>query len=155
MSEVNEQDLITGKINSLIAALELEVSLETEVEGDTLHFNLVGPDHGYFLNHKAEPIKNLSFLMQSVLERSFPDSKTRVKMDAESYLRTKESELHTLAFNAADALKQVGDEISLDPLNPYDRRIVHMALADKPHLDTQSMGEGHFKKVVIRYKESE
>ena len=146
-----ERDLVEEKLKALFQALELDVDLETEVEADTLYFNVTGADHNLFLHNRAEVIKQLSFLMQTYLDQSFPDAGIRLKMDAANHLRNKEREIQDMALNASEQLKAGGDEISLEPLNAYDRRLVHIALQENPKLQTESVGDGHLKRVVIRY----
>jgi spoIIIJ-associated protein len=73
-----------------------------------------------------------------------------VKLDAEGELRGKDDELTILARQVCDSLTQVGQERRLEALNPYDRRIIHMVVGERPEFETESLGSGHFKNMIIR-----
>jgi len=147
-----EKDLVEAKVGGLLAALGWDLSLEPDVTDDAqIYFNITGKDHHYFLANKGEVVKSLGLVVQACLEKQFEGTNVKVKPDANSHFREREGELLQIAQEAAEKLSKPGDEIVLEPMNPYDRRLIHLALQDNPNLKTESRGEGHFKKVLIRY----
>ncbi len=146
-----ERNLVEEKVKSLLKAVALDVNLETEVEGARLYFNVSGPDTRYFLRNKEEVLRNISLLLHSFHQKAFPKSEIEIKFDANHSLKEREKEVRAMAFSAGEQLVEEGDEILLNPLNPYERRIVHIALKGREEFRTESVGEGHYKKVRIRY----
>lgn len=139
------------RLSELIGALKMNVSLgEGEVHGGTAYFNLTGDDTDYFLANKAEPLKNMAYLMQTWHDHVYGETGLNVKVDADGELRRKEEALTKMAMEACEQLKEVGQETKLEPLNPYDRRVVHIVLRQRPEFDSESVGHGHFKSMVIR-----
>ena len=139
------------QLKSLLRAVELDVELEVEVDGNKLYFNVFGPDARYFLRNKEEILKGASFLLQTLHDKVFPDKDIEIRFDANRTLIQKETEMKGIAETAAAKLMGPGDEIILDPLNPYERRLVHIALKEKPNLQTESIGEGHYKRIKVCY----
>ena len=146
-----EKAEIEARLQAFIGVLELEVEVEGEVlDEETLYFNIHGAEQSYFLGNKTENLRSLGLLMQTYLENRFPESEAKVKLDAAGFLRRKEEELRSIALEVAESLREIGDEEILDPMNPYDRRIVHLTLRNLTHLKTESIGEGHYKRMIIR-----
>lgn len=145
---------IEDKLLAFAEALELDVELETEQpDEETLYFNFDGEDADLFLHNKTEHLRSLGSLLQNWLEIKHNDTSIKIKLDARHNLRDRETSLRDMAVEAASSLEKVGDEVTLDTMNPYDRRLVHMALSDRNDLQTMSRGEGHFKRMVIRLVE--
>ena len=145
-----EQVYFEEKLLGLVAALGMEASVDTKADGAIIYFNLSGRDEEFFLEQKAEPLRSMSILMQTLFDKRNPDSEIQLKVDACRHLREKEDGLRQMAFNACEQLTEPGQEVKLEPLNPYDRRIVHMALQDNTQIETHSVGNGHFKQLVVR-----
>lgn len=153
MSNMSQaMEAIEEKARSLVEALSYDVSLETQVDGDKIYLNVVGEDSDYFLTNRGEALKNVSFLLKMFQDKAFADLDLDIKFDADSYLADKEDELRSMALAAREDLATAGDEVTLEPLNPYDRRIVHMTLAEFDDVDTESLGEGHYKRLLVRKK---
>ncbi len=142
---------LKAKLTEMIGALGLEIAISSaKAEGDTAYFNLNGKDSAYLLEHHAEPIKSMALLLQTWLDHAHGAAGRVVKLDAEGELRGKDDELTILARQVCDSLTQVGQERRLEALNPYDRRIVHMVVGERPEFETESLGSGHFKNMIIR-----
>ena len=149
-NSMKENETIEAKVKSFLDAVGLDVSLETLLEEEVLYFNVKGPDENYFLNNKGDILKGISYIFQDYKEKHFPKSDLSIKFDAANFLKSRETELLAMADEAVTRLAQPGDEVALEPLNPYERRIVHMALEKRPELKTESRGDGYFKRLVIR-----
>ncbi len=145
-----ERASVEQTLKDLLRALELDVDLECEEEEGRLYFNVSGPDARVF-QRREDNLKSVSLILQTYLEKKHPESDLEIRFDANRSMRDREKELRAMAFAAADDLKAEGDEVMLDSLNPYERRIVHMTLQGIEHVDTSSVGEGHYKRLCVRY----
>lgn len=144
-------DALNEKVSGLVSALSLDVTLEDGKDHEgTAYFNLTGADTGYFLNNKAEPVKSMAFLLQSWHDHVYGETGVNVKVDADGELHKREQELQAMAKEAIEAIDESGGEFKIDPLNPYDRRVVHMILNRKGGYVSESVGHGHFKSMIIR-----
>ncbi len=142
---------LNAKLAEMIGALDLEIQISAaKADGETAYFNLNGKDSAYLLEHHAEPVKSMALLLQTWLDHAHGATGMVVKLDAEGELRSKDDELSDLARQACDSLTEVGQERRLEAMNPYDRRIVHMVVGERPEFETESLGHGHFKNMIIR-----
>jgi len=148
--KAEERDSVEAALKDMLRALQLDVDLEAEEDGGRLFFNVSGPDARIF-QRKEDNLKSVSLLLQTYHQKMFPKSDLEIRFDANRSMREREKELRAMAFTAADELKKEGDETLLDSLNPYERRIVHMTLQEIAHVDTHSVGEGHYKRLCVRY----
>ncbi len=148
-----EQTLIEEKVKDLLRALQLDVNLDSRIEDGRLYFNISGSEARFFLaGGKDEILKALSFLLVTWHQMQYPESDLDIRVDANHTLFEREKEVRAMANQAIDSLHNPGDEAILEPLNPYERRLVHMALQDDLRLETESLGEGHHKRICIRMK---
>lgn len=144
-------EVLEGKLSEVIQALDLSVSVqERELDGKDLYFNLSGDDSEHFLNHKAEPVKSLAFLLQTWADQEYGEDQVVIKVDAEGQLARREAQLREMAEQACDKLHSIGEQVKLEPLNPYERRQIHMILQEREGFETESVGHGVFKNVIIR-----
>lgn len=147
-----EFQAVEAKVKELLQAIQLDVNLESETQEDRLYFNVSGPDARIFLNNREETLRSITLLLHTWRQKAFPDSEMDIKFDANRVLFEREKEVRAQAFSALDEIKQPGDEVVLEPMNPYERRMVHMALVDHDHIVTESLGDSHMKRVVVRHK---
>jgi spoIIIJ-associated protein len=135
-------------IERLVAALGVAADVQVEDTADGPRVNLVGDGAELLVRHRGEPLKALQHVVDMSFGRTLPDGK-RVFVDALGYRRGKDIELRKMAKFLADKVKQTGLEQQLGPLNPYERRIVHMAVAEIPGVTTESVGDAFSKTVLI------
>jgi spoIIIJ-associated protein len=100
------------------------------------------------VRHRGEPLKALQHVVDMAYGRTLPDDQ-RVFIDALEYRKGKDIELRQMAKFLAEKAKQSGADQQLGPLNPYERRIVHMAVAEVPGVTTESVGDAFSKTVLI------
>ena len=100
------------------------------------------------MRHRGEPLKALQHVVDMAFGRALPDEK-RVFVDALEYRKGKDIELRKMAKFLAEKAKQTGVDQQLGPLNPYERRIVHLAVAEVPGVTTESVGDAFSKTVLI------
>jgi spoIIIJ-associated protein len=139
---------ITEFVQRVVTALGLQASVTTEETADGPRLNLTGDDAELLVRHRGEPLKALQHIVDMSFGRSLPDEK-RVFIDALEYRKGKDIELRQMAKFLAEKARQSGLDQQLGPLNPYERRIVHMAVAEVPGVTTESVGDAFSKTVLI------
>lgn len=145
-----EIDRIQSMVEQLLSSLDLEATIHTEVEPNQVYFNVEGTDIDMLLGHRQETPRSLATVLQHALDRWAPDSELTIKMDVNRTLRDQEDGLVQKAREAFEAVMAGEEEVVLGPFNPYERRLIHMALQAEEEVKTNSLGEGHLKRMVIR-----
>ena len=135
-------------LTRITTALGLQTEVQVEESADGPRLNLTGDDAELLARHRGEPLKALQHVVDMAFGRSLPDDK-RVFVDALGYRKGKDIELKHMAKYLAEKAKQTGLDQQLGPLNPYERRIVHMAVAEVPGVTTESVGDAFSKTVYI------
>lgn len=139
---------ITEFLERFVAALGVTATIATDETADGPRLNLTGDEAELLVRHRGEPLKALQHVVDMSFGRTLPDAK-RVFVDALGYRRGKDIELRKMATLLAEKVKQSGLDQQLGPLNPYERRIVHMAVAEVPGVTTESVGDAFSKTVLI------
>ena len=139
---------IVDFLNRVTAALGITATVNVEETADGPRFNLTGEDAELLVRHRGEPLKALQHIVDSSYGRSLDGGK-RVFVDALEYRKGKDVELRNMAKFLAEKAKQSGADQQLGPLNPYERRIVHLAVAEIPGVSTESVGDAFSKTVLI------
>jgi spoIIIJ-associated protein len=139
---------ITDFLDRFVAALGITATVATEETDDGPRLNLTGDEAELLVRHRGEPLKALQHVVDMSFGRSLPDEK-RVFVDALEYRKGKDIELRKMATFLAEKVRQSGMDQQLGPLNPYERRIVHMAVAEIAGVTTESVGDAFSKTVLI------
>jgi len=130
------------------AALGIATPIHVEETDDGPRINLSGEEAELLARHRGEPLKALQHVVDMSFGRELPDGK-RIFVDALEYRKGKDVELRKMAKFLAEKAKTSGMDQQLGPLNPYERRIVHMAVAEVPGVTTESVGDAFSKTVLI------
>jgi spoIIIJ-associated protein len=138
--EAAERVLRLGKLD-----LQAAVSWGDE----RVEIDLTGPDRERLLDEEGEVLQAIEYLVPRVMRGLVGDAAT-CRVDSGGFRRGREEELVELARRTADAVRQGGRPIVLEPMNPTERRVVHMALAEEPDVTTESEGDGYFKQVAVK-----
>ena len=139
---------IVDFLNRVIAAFGIEASVVVEETADGPRFNLTGEEAELLVRHRGEPLKALQHVVDMAFGRTLDDQK-RIFVDALEYRKGKDIELRKTAKFLAEKAKQSGMDQQLGPLNPYERRLVHLAVAEVPGVTTESVGDAFTKTVLI------
>jgi spoIIIJ-associated protein len=125
----------------------------TDEDGETspVILNVENGDLGILIGRRGQTIDALQYLLRLILTRQLK-SKIPVMVDVEGYKQRRYEDLRTLALNVAEQVKDRRASIRLEPMPPFERRIIHTALAKDQDVITESMGEGDNRKVVVRPK---
>ena len=135
-------------LNRLTTALGINASVDVEQSPDGPRLNITGEQAEILVRHRGEPLKALQHVVDMAYGRSLPDDQ-RVFIDALEYRKGKDVELRQMAKLLAEKVKQTGVDQQLGPLNPYERRIVHIAVAEVAGVTTESIGDAFSKTVHI------
>jgi spoIIIJ-associated protein len=130
------------------AALGLATPINVEETDDGPRINLAGEEAELLVRHRGDPLKALQHVVDMAFGRDLPDGR-RIFVDALEYRKGKDVELRKMAKYLAEKAKTSGIDQQLGPLNPYERRIVHMAVAEVPGVTTESVGDAFSKTVLI------
>jgi len=155
---LTEEDLETavGVLKRLLELMNVDASVQVrapETPGDGLGLvravlDVSGEDLGILIGRRGDTLSSLQFLVNLVVSRKLK-ARTAFGIDVEGYRRRREESLKGLALRMADRVKSTGQSITLEPMPPNERRIVHLALANDPNVITVSIGEGESRKVAI------
>src|SRR5262249_39397559 len=138
-------------LDRFVAALGIKATVNVEETADGPRLNLTGEEAELLVRHRGEPLKALQHVVDMSFSRSFGSGENarRVFIDALEYRKGKDVELRKMAVFLAQKAKDTGMDQQLGPLNPYERRIVHMAVAEIPGATTESVGDAFSKTVLI------
>jgi spoIIIJ-associated protein len=134
-------------IAALVRAADLEVEVAVSLDDDALRVRLSGPDRGFFLDDEGAVLEALEHLLQRMYAYLLPSR--RLLVDCDGHREIRDEALRQKALGLAAQVRADGTPRVTDPLNAYERRIVHMALAEEPGVTTYSVGEGAGRRVTI------
>ena len=139
-------------LKNTMKAMDMEVELKTEIDQDgALCVDMSGEHMGILIGKRGQTLDSLQYLANRVANKN-QEGYVRVKLDTENYRARREETLRHLAKNIAHKVKRNRRPVALEPMNPYERRIIHSALQSDPYVMTHSEGEEPFRKVVITLK---
>ena len=139
-------------LKNTMKAMDMEVELKTEIDQDgALCVDMSGEHMGILIGKRGQTLDSLQYLANRVANKH-QEGYVRVKLDTENYRARREETLRHLAKNIAHKVKRNRRPVALEPMNPYERRIIHPALQSDPYVMTHSEGEEPFRKVVITLK---
>ena len=126
---------------------EVKVTSTVDEEG-ALSITMEGKNMGILIGKRGQTLDSLQYLTNRVANK-MQDGYVRVKLDTEDYRRRRKETLENLAKNIASKVKRTRRTVALEPMNPYERRIIHSALQSDPAVSTHSEGEEPYRKVVV------
>lgn len=143
-------------LNSLFAAMNLEVTSKIDYDEDsrTMNIDFSGEEMGILIGKRGQTLDSLQYLISLVVNKE-SDSYIKVKVDTEDYRERRKQTLENLAKNLSYKVKRTRRPVTLEPMNPYERRIIHSALQNDRYVETHSEGDEPYRKVVITLKKWE
>ena len=139
-------------IYNILKSMELDAEINIIEENDTLKINLSGKKMGLIIGYRGETLDSIQYLVSLVVNKHHELPRKKVILDTENYRSKREETLKGVAVKTAARVKKTRKSFKLEPMNPYERRIIHSALQDNPDVDTFSEGEEPFRRVVIELK---
>jgi spoIIIJ-associated protein len=135
---------VTGMMN-----MNLKASLY-ESQGQ-IEINVSGADRAYLITDNGETLLSLQYILGRMIRQNFPElDHLHILLDSDGYMYRHESDLRRMAQNAVQRVRRERRRIKLPPLNPYDRRIIHIEVSQNRDMESLSEGEGFFKKIVVQ-----
>ena len=144
------EDIAREFLGKVFEAMELTVKINMDIneEDGVVNIDLVGDDMGILIGKRGQTLDSLQYLVSLVVNKE-SDKFIRVKLDTENYRERRKATLENLAKNIASKVKRTRKTVSLEPMNPYERRIIHSALQSDPAVSTHSEGEEPYRRVVV------
>lgn len=141
-------------LSDVFAAMQIKVNvnIDENQEEKTMNIDLSGEDMGVLIGKRGQTLDSLQYLVSLVVNKG-EEEYIRVKVDTENYRQRRKDTLENLAKNIAFKVKRTGKAVVLEPMNPYERRVIHSALQGDRYVETHSEGEEPFRKVVVTLKE--
>ena len=141
-------------LSDILNKMDIKCEIIIKEEEDMIRINLVGPDMGILIGYRGETLDALQYLLSLVVNKDNKDNDyKKVILDTENYRKKREETLIRLANKLAYKVNKYNKSITLEPMNPYERRIIHAALQSHPHVTTHSQGDEPYRKVVIELKD--
>ena len=140
----------------IFKAMEMEVDISEDYQKDTgiLTVDMEGEDMGVLIGKRGQTLDSLQYLLSLVINKDV-DGYIHVKADTENYRERRKKTLENLAKNIAFKVKRTRQPVALEPMNPYERRIIHSALQNEKFITTYSEGEEPYRKVIVALKKDE
>ncbi len=135
-------------LEKVFDAMNMKVSIDVETKEDEMNIELSGDDMGVLIGKRGQTLDSLQYLTSIVVNKGRKEY-IRVKIDTENYRLRRKETLENLAKNLAYKAKRTKNPVSLEPMNPYERRIIHSALQNDKYVTTHSEGEEPYRKVII------
>ena len=140
-------------LNKVFEAMNLTVVIDIKYneENATMDIDLSGDEMGVLIGKRGATLDSLQYLVSLVANKE-TDNYIRVKVDTENYRQRRKDTLENLAKNISYKVKRTKRPVSLEPMNPYERRIIHSALQNDKFVETHSEGEEPYRKIVVTLK---
>jgi len=151
MSSLNTD--IAGFVQNVVRAMGAELSINVEETPEGTHINLEGEDGGILVRRSGEGLQALQHIVATAFRKQLGDD-NRIIIDCNGFRRDKDAELRQMAHFIAEKARASGMPQEMGPLNPYERRIVHLAIAEDPTVTSESIGDAFMKTVIISRKNS-
>ncbi len=140
-----------GILKTLLDEMGIECEIKSETTDGNIYLTVSTPNAGLLIGRRGRTLNAIQHLLNCIMNRTSL-VKRRIIVDAEQYRERREEILVNLAHKLASRVKATGQEVVVEPMNPQDRRIVHLALQDDERVTTFSRGEGSLRSVVITTK---
>ncbi len=139
-------------LREVLDSMNILAEIKTSREKNILKIDLIGPKMGIIIGHRGETLDSLQYLVNLTVNKGNTGDHIKVILDTENYRAKREETLKKLAFRIAAKVKKSAKSYRLEPMNPYERRIIHFALQNDSRIVTFSEGEEPFRRVVIDLK---
>lgn len=148
------EDSIREFLGKVFDAMELEVEIVITNEDNNYAVDLKGADMGVLIGKRGQTLDSLQYLTNLAVNKN-TDEHVKVKIDTEDYRNRRKETLENLAKNIAYKVKRTKRAVSLEPMNPFERRVIHSALQNDKFVTTHSEGEEPYRHVVVTLKKND
>ena len=153
IEEVSAEAAAKNFLNDVFTAMNMDVVVDVNYneEEKSMDINLSGEEMGVLIGKRGQTLDSLQYLVSLVVNKETGEY-VRVKVDTENYRQRRKETLENLAKNIAYKVKKTRRPVSLEPMNPYERRIIHSTLQNDRYISTHSEGDEPYRRVVVTYK---
>jgi len=138
-------------LREIFLSMEIVVKITAKLKDKQLYINLVGEDMGILIGKRGQTLDSLQYLVNLVVNKG-DHPYLGIILDTENYRQRRKETLENLAFHLAKKVKQTKNDVVLEPMNPYERRIIHSSLQNDKYVSTYSQGLEPHRNVVITLK---
>ena len=146
------KEIVTEFLTPIFDKMEIKTDIDIKQSENGINIRLAGDDIGIVIGRRGETLDALQYLLSLVINKNM-EGYVRVILDGADYRKKREETLVRLANRVAEKVSKTHKNLTLEPMNPYERRIIHSTLQNHKYVDTQSIGEDPNRRVVVRYKQ--
>ena len=139
---------IADFVQRVVTAMGLTLTTSVEESPEGTRINLVGEDGGVLVRRSGEALQALQHVVATTFRKQLGDD-NRIIVDCNGFRRDKDAEIRQMAKHMAEKARSSGIPQEMGPLNPYERRIVHLAISEEPGASSESIGDAFMKTVII------
>lgn len=149
------KDVVIEFLNNVFRTMELDVEIlmDYDEEKRNMNIELKGSNMGILIGKRGQTLDSLQYLISLVANKE-SEERIHVKLDTENYRQRRRETLENLARNISYKVRKIRKPVFLEPMNPYERRIIHSALQNDRYVETHSEGEEPYRKVVVTLKKN-
>lgn len=149
-NQVNEQLIEDGKsaLLKIISYITDDAQIDTKKIKKGLQFNISGGDSALLIGKRGQTLEAIQYIVEKIINKK-NEERVKIIIDVEGYLASRKENLERLANRLAEKAKKIGKPMTIGQMNSHDRRIVHLLLKNDNNVRTQSIGEGHYRKLMI------
>jgi spoIIIJ-associated protein len=137
-------------LSNVLGKMDIQGEVTVKLKQNSMFIDVSGDDMALLIGRRGQTLDSLQYLISLVVNKDREDY-LRVILDTENYRQKRKDTLERLAYKLASKAKKIKKDISLEPMNPYERRIIHSALQNNKMVSTKSEGEEPYRKVIIVY----
>lgn len=141
-------------LTEVLNAMGVTAEIDIKEENNIISIILSGDNMGIVIGYRGETLDSIQYLVSLVINKGNDEEYKRVVLDTENYRFKREETLKRLADKTGSRVRRSGRNFKLEPMNPYERRIIHSALQDNPYIYTYSEGEEPYRRVVVDLKKA-
>lgn len=151
--EKSSEEIARDFLNTVLEGIGLEASIDISTDEERMNIEISGESMGVIIGRRGETLSALQYLTSLVVNRK-TEGYTKISIDTENYKKKREESLIKLANKTAEKVIKYRRNITLDPMNPYERRIVHSSLQGNDKISTFSTGDEPMRRVVVALKKN-
>jgi len=138
----------------VLQSMDMQAEVKLKDESNEIRIDLIGPNMGLLIGYRGETLDSLQYLVSLVVNKNHDEEYKRVILDTENYRSKREETLKRLASKIAYKVRVSGRVLKLEPMNPYERRIIHSTLQNDAYIYTFSEGEEPYRRIVVDLKKA-
>lgn len=141
-------------LREILDCMKMKAEIKIKDENGVIKITLSGSDMGILIGYRGETLDALQYLISLAVNKGHDDEYKRIILDTENYRLKREETLKRLARRIAEKVVKSGKSVKLEPMNPYERRVIHSELQNNSYVETYSEGEEPYRKVVVDLKKA-